>query len=332
MNILEFADAHRYPLFPVQRVLLKLIYRLPLTDAPIEVRTDWRTDLFEVFTERQYVQRLADAGQYRDGGGRIVVASLGRRAGKDHLLVLMAAFEAYKLAGERVSERFKVPRSATLGITVVGLNTEMCHQYMTRVTALAETSLVSGYLANQTQAFLRFQTAEDIEDTGTWRGSQRQARASIKLQSRSAMAKGLRGYTHAFLAFNELSLFPSDTEVWDACVPATATLSATSVAFSTPRKGRSKFRDAYNQTGALAVRIPTWEMNPTYESKLLVQQYENYGPALFQQEFGASFTDDIEIDIEDSLYEVAVGLAKKRGIPVERLIYECLVEAVRRQK
>lgn len=99
-------------LFPVQKIILKASYGIPLDDVEEFTITDWSRENPRQFTEKTYLEYLYDEkrsnirevipGVQR----REMVLSLGRRSGKTALSACVAAYETYKLINKGDPQRF----------------------------------------------------------------------------------------------------------------------------------------------------------------------------------------------------------------------------------
>jgi intein/homing endonuclease len=90
-NIIEFVESSwglKLKMFPVQRVILKAYYSLPLDDKEEFELHDWRGEVFGKFTEASYLKYLYDQGRcnipsVEPGADRTeLVLAVGRRSGK----------------------------------------------------------------------------------------------------------------------------------------------------------------------------------------------------------------------------------------------------------
>lgn len=99
-------------LFPVQKIILKASYGIPLDDVEEFTITDWSRENPRQFTEKTYLEYLYDnkrsnireviPGVQR----REMVLSLGRRSGKTALSACVAAYETYKLINKGDPQRY----------------------------------------------------------------------------------------------------------------------------------------------------------------------------------------------------------------------------------
>jgi len=106
-SIIDFAESSwgiGMSLYPVQRVILKAHYGIPLDDTvEFLVDTSWRLDKKVKFTEASYLRYLYDEGRSNvrevipGRERREMVLSIGRRSGKTTISAAIAAYETYKL-------------------------------------------------------------------------------------------------------------------------------------------------------------------------------------------------------------------------------------------
>lgn len=289
---------------PVQRVVFKLIQGLPLDDTqkfPVrsfEPRPDGFTWTTTEHTERSYVWKLFREGRCNVSGRasgtgfKQVVLVAGRRSGKS---VLAAALATKEMEG-RVSTH---TGTETLGcMTVSHIKDQAVLAYRSMVETMLLSPTLRPRLANETQMYIRFQTDDDIRRTGTWVGSQRQAQASIKVGAMASYAKGIRGNRLAFLCIDEPDAMMGDQaqEAWLAGAPCTHPWGGTVFIVGSPIRssGRPKgwFRKQYEKREGLCLRIPTWEMNPTFDPGWLGSDYLK-DPITFWAEWGACFIEEV---------------------------------------
>lgn len=329
MDIIEFAEAHAYPLYPVQRIILKLIYGLPLDTFNLErIRLKWQSDDTRQMTEQEYVDYLlregrlkgwAEGQQHRD-----VMVAMGRRSGKNHLQVLLAAYEAHR-AIERNGEWNGAMMSSASAI-LIGCNRDLARFLMDGIHDLVEDSpVLADRAANRQQYMMSFQTDADIEKDGPWKGSRRQAQASIQIGVRPALVSALRGQNMYAACLDEYAYFPkaSQEEVHRAILPALTVLEGPLFVFSTPAREPGMFRRLYREPG-LRIQIPTWEANPSFSGDSLRQHRETVGAIQFDVEFGAKFMETVPLDLDDDVHAMLVEIAAERQVRVEDFLYEVL--------
>ncbi len=90
-DVIEFVESPwglHTPLFPVQRVILKATYGIPLDDTTTFEVSDWRRQKFTKYTEKTYLEHLFAEGRCNikevvpGEERRELVLSIGRRSGK----------------------------------------------------------------------------------------------------------------------------------------------------------------------------------------------------------------------------------------------------------
>jgi len=303
-------------LFPVQRMVLKALYGIPLDD---QNKFEVRTTLTEIqsFTEVSYLQYLYEEGRSSiaavtpGGKAQEAVVVIGRRAGKTQLLSYILLYEAYRLLHlEDPHRRYGLVSSNSIGLRCIAINRDMAQFINHHLKSLLTRSSLKKRVAQSTIRGHRFQTKRDVEETGSYFTNPR-ARSSVDLQVSSATSKGLRGIGCLVVAFDELAHFSggSAEDSYNAAAPAVAAFTPKNeeglpdgpheglrVMFSSPNGPQglfyNKFQEGHDlrQERVVALQIPTWEMNPTVSLDLL-QDCKEQNELLFRQEYGAEFVD-----------------------------------------
>ena len=327
-NIIDFAEQPwglGLSLFPVQRVILKAHYGIPLDTKDKFKISDWRRENFRDVTEAEYLQILFDEGRCNIGQvvegeeRREMILSIGRRSGKTFIAAAIAAYEAYKLILKECPQGYYgLPVANTIGIISVATDKDQAGLLYKEVSAHFRSSgFFSPYTANNTMSYARFQTPKDILDTGRYVDNP-QARATINVSFRSCIAKGLRGAGNLVAVLDEMAHFTdggqsSADEVYNAIRPSLSAFSPKDpkdsrvpiggvegrlICISSPlgRQGTfyELFQLAMKGTGVtknmLAIQAPTWEVNPTVPRSEFEANYLR-NPSVFFTEYGADFTD-----------------------------------------
>lgn len=311
MDIVAFSEALGLTLFPVQRVVLKLIYGLPLDAAtPFEVRFKVAGVIeFQHFTEAAYAEKLlAERRLNRTSGGRRVVLASGRRSGKNTLAMLVTAFEVYKQLDKPCTSDLYNEEFTLLGPTHEDARwalkgfTDLIHERRRDDGPLA---LLRDRKASDGKNHMSFQRAQDIEEHGPWVGSQRRARASLLVAARAANPKALRGRVCRFVGLSEYGEFPaaSAREVYDAATRLLVGVGDEGrlLVTGTPQGvGRTPFRERYDRAFAseqeLAISVPTWEMNPAVPFEVFAERHAQ-DPEGFAAEWGGEFLDEVRVRV-----------------------------------
>lgn len=292
MDILEFAEAVGVELWPVQRVVLKLMYGLALKPVSfpmtfVEVEPGSINTQVTHMTEISYAHMLKQQGRLHvpegEGPWDLYLVA-GRRTGKSRLAALITLYETYRSMGLDFEEEgwhhAVVLTHALIAPTksqgeavfshLLDLEAKMSKDGW-RYTTLRKDSV--GYTDNPDSRYDKI-------------------RASVK----TALAKGLRGGAYRSVAFDELSGFSkSSVEEVMLCVePTVKTFRGLCVVTGTPiLDGNTTFHTRYKQAveddHTVAIRIPTWEMHPDLADEALTLSSHGTGMMQFLSEFGAEF-------------------------------------------
>ena len=329
VDIIQFIESPwgiKMPLYPVQRVILKMFYGIELDSVTkFDVYSSWRLDKVYQFTETEYVQYLYDQGRSNvkevvPGQPRTeLVLSIGRRGGKTLLSSCIASYEAYRLILKGDPKGYYgISPSTTIGIVSIATDKEQAGLLYSEVSDHFRTCDFFGpYMANNTMSYARFQTPSDIEKYGRY-ADNHDAPASVKITFKSCIAKGLRGPGNIVVIMDEAAHFTdggqsSAEAVYTAVTPSTSTFSQKDpndrrkpvgsvegkiISISSPLGKQGHFYKLF-QTGMkggkagasmLCVQAPTWEVNPTLPASEYEKHYHK-DPVIFFTEYGGEFTD-----------------------------------------
>jgi hypothetical protein len=332
VDIITFCEADwglKMRLYPVQKVILKAHYGIPLDDDPANAFTitDWRRENPRQVTEAQYLKYLYEDGrcnikEVEEGRERkIMILSVGRRSGKTLISSCIAAYETYKLINKGDPQKYYgfSPSSVVQLISVATGKDQAGLLYNEVSGHFAKCSFFKRYTANHTMSYARFQTPRDIEQFGSYDANPK-ARAGIKVTFHACNAKGLRGAGNIVIILDEVAHFieqggSSADEVYQAVAPSAATFTPKNemglplhgketksdgriIMISSPLGKQGLFYKKFRQgmsggegsKNMLCVQAPTWEVNPTVSAEVF-QEYYAEDPRVFFTEFGAEFTD-----------------------------------------
>jgi hypothetical protein len=221
-TILDFAESRGIPLYPVQRVVLKAIYGIPLDDTEkFPLRWHWNrsaedgSPLTTEVTEAQYLQWLYEQGRSNIRevlpGAEMheCVLLLGRRGGSTELTSLIEAYEVRRLLTHRSPQRYYgFPDGNEIGLAHVSGNPDSVEWSIEMTREYLSTGDLSGFQAHNQKKRLSFQTVVDIEQTG--RFGKQGARASIHLKGFSWRSKAVRGGGNKVVVLDQAMHYPKD--------------------------------------------------------------------------------------------------------------------------
>lgn len=327
-NIIEFVEEPwglGMQLFPVQKIILKAHYGIPLDDTQTFTVTDWRRQNVRQMTEKDYLAFLYSEGRSNikevvpGYERREMILSVGRRGGKTTLSACIAAYETYKLISKGDPQAFYgLPQSNMIQLISVATDKDQAGLLYQEVSGHFRSCAFFGpYTANNTMSYARFQTPKDIERYGSYLEDP-SAKATIKVTFRSCVAKGLRGAGNIVVILDEVAHFTdagqsSADAVYNAVVPSTSAYSAKDpkdrrkpigqvegriILISSPlgRQGLfyKMFQIGMSGGGAasnmLCIQAPTWEINPTVPAHEFEKHYLK-DQAVFFTEYGGEFSD-----------------------------------------
>lgn len=353
---IEFIEAPwglNMKLYPVQRVILKAHYGIPLDDKVRFTVTDWKRENAREMTEKEYLAYLHSEGRSNIGEvipgkqRRRMILSLGRRSGKTTISAAIFGYETYKLILKGDPQKYYgLPAQNNIQLIAVATDKDQAGLlYQEASGHFRNCSFFKKYTANNTQSYARFQSPADIERYGSYAEDQG-AKATIKVTFRSCVAKGLRGAGNIAIVLDEVAHFTdagqsSADSVYDAVAPSAAAYSPKDVEdktkpigdvesriilISSPLGRQGLFYKLFQQGMAggkaaedmLCIQAPTWEVNPSVEAGFMESQYLR-DPAVFFTEFGGEFSDRTRgwLDRPEDLKTLINPLARpvERGIP-----------------
>ncbi len=246
MNIIEFVESPwglDFQLYPVQRIVLKCLYGIPLDtniynfdlQKPISelhperdaladpktgyykfrvVVTDWQKGNPRYMTEAEYLEYLYSQGRSNirtvvPGQERHkLILSLGRRSGKTLVTSCVAAYELYRLLLLKDPQSYYgMKAGGAIGVTTVATGREQAGLlYHELSNHFGRCNFFHPYLTHSTASYARFQTPKDIETFGSYRET-RGGKPSIKVTFNSCVAKSIRGAANMVVIMDEVAFF-----------------------------------------------------------------------------------------------------------------------------
>ena len=178
IGIIEFIERFKllpYGLYPVQKFIVKLYYGEPLDtiNRTIKVSDRLNTKTLYNFTEAEYLKYLFDNGRCNIGeqDGRMrreLILCLGRRSGKSALSSIFASYELYKLLRRGSPQSFYgMPYGSEIRVLCVANDKEQASiVYGDMQSHVESVDYFKNSIANTTQTFLKFRTANDKKKFG----------------------------------------------------------------------------------------------------------------------------------------------------------------------
>ena len=335
LNILEFAESKRIglglKLYPMQKFILKVFYKIPLTDSlkdnAIEIRDKYNEKVLHTFTEVECFNFLYQEHrinfsykEYKDIDVILeILFFLGRRASKTLLVSVIFLFGGYLLIKIKNPHRFfGVSRTEPISFIAVSNNEEGgVRQYNSLKSMLTTAPFFIPYLRGS-------------DKVGYWLASPRflkvlkynpniTAKGDINFFGSAATGK-VRGGAYIQVALDEYAHFPDsqvanksksrDLAVYEALVPSTAgfisddgTPYGKSFVMTSPngKKGDSykKYGDSFTSKNLLMLNMPShWVNNRMSPAHLRKMYMESESSA--RQEFGAEFVESVGNFIKDT--------------------------------
>jgi len=233
-------------LYPVQRIILKAHYGLPLDDNPWgldlsqpvpkdhpqydeitstkgsekgfykwRVRiSDWKKENWRVMSEADYIRMCFAEGrcnidEVEEGHERReMVLAIGRRSGKTQIAAMISAYETYKLIKKGDPQKYYgLPVGEPIGMISLATDKKQAGILYSKVSGYyKECQFFTPYTANNTMSYARFQTPKDIERYGRYADDEK-ANATITVAFAPCRAKGQRGPGNIVIILDELAHF-----------------------------------------------------------------------------------------------------------------------------
>ena len=284
MDILDYADrVLRYPLFPVQRFILKLFYQLQLEDTQqtIEIQPPWSPAVLK-FTEVEYYKRLlaekrTNAEALLPSGGfwchdpyNGLYLKAGQRGGKTHLAQLIQMYELNNAIEHRVDASIQA-------LTVFTHSTEEATYQRGELLKLLEQDVfIKRSLASKDRAVLYFYD----------RGAGRDDSPSILFRYMWKRDSVYLGYYMPFL--QALDVMPQDLEYFQKAINHQRLSSA-----NRPFRfiaapgilGTIELDDGDSKSRNMFLDLPSWEINPTLDRDVIRDEFAK-NAALAARTFG----------------------------------------------
>lgn len=327
-DIIEFCESKVYlnlpeknaSLYPMQKIILKIFYRgqpgnehLKLTEAEIQMLYAEKMD--------KVLQKYHSNELFRD-----LVLVLGRRAGKDFMVSLMALYEAMKLLEMPGGSPFKfydLAEGNPIFILTIATSSDQARILFLEI---KEKMMSSEYFrdkigsAELDRIYLLTphdkKKNKDIVKSGV-ENVAAQTKGSVVIMSGHSNSESLLGKRIYTLLLDEVASFKSTggatsgDRIYSALTPATADFQRITkekdekgnfikirdskiISISSPKSEEGKLFQLYKTADEdpfrLAIKLPTWKVNIAFSEDGLRREFKHMSPDEWNMEFGAQFS------------------------------------------
>jgi hypothetical protein len=319
-NLLDALDFVESPqglgikLYPVQRVLLKLIFGIPMdkNEHEVPVYDVFCEKLLYTFKETEYIKYVHDKGRinissWQDAnpdGYNEIVAIVGRRGGKSQLVSAIATYKLYKLLNIRSpQDYYGLVSGSPIDFTFMAQDSEGSSRLYDKMKEdVNRAPFFAPFLKNMNTEEMTFVSEADRH--------KRDITPSIKVASFPCTTNAVRGPSSLLLALDEFAFYraqigSNSDEIYKAAAPATMQFKAGGtrdgkresmiLIITSPNGKIGKYYDLYqsgmkmgNDSDILAFRCSTAEMNPRSDVGFLKKEFRE-NPDVFMTEYGGDF-------------------------------------------
>ena len=336
VSIVEFAESDEYcgkPLYPRQKVLLKLIWLEEMTGYEEDVLSEWISGEGEVEIcpkVRERRQWLQD-NEYKHF--REIQLIGGRRSSKGHVTGISVARKMWDLIQIKdPAKYYGIDQNKQIYATMVAASEEQAKafQYADAVGAVSSCKAMQRYIGKILEKFFTLKTPVDIgrikslEDQGF---KVERDMSTLRVNAYAANASTLRGATSIMYVLDEMAhMMPgvsksSAEEVYNAITPAIDQFGKDGMLFdnSSPYTEIGQFFEIYemakklNNAGLpldhrlLMVRFPSWELYKDWDRD---KRFYSIGPIIESPDVSEEMATEEEKDPERFAVERRAEFAK----------------------
>jgi hypothetical protein len=317
IDFIESAQGFNVQLFPIQRIIVKAIFGVPMDykEGNVPIHDAFGEKLVYTFTETEYLRWVYNEGRCNIGdwrdlpeeGYREAAIFAGRRGGKSQVVSAIGGYALYKLLNVRSpQEYFGLVPGSPIDFTFMAQDDEGSNRLYDKLREdINRAPFFGPYLRVSTTSAMAFITEADRE--------KRDATPTIHVASYPCTTNAVRGPSSFFLALDEFAHFrsakgSSSDEVYDAATPATMFFRKAKtgpresmiLSISSPLKKMGKMYDVHKmamekgvKSSTFTLRMGTAEMNPYSDPAFLHQRFEA-SPMSWKAEFGGNFLESSE--------------------------------------
>jgi len=352
-NIIEFCNSEYYlnlpgngiTLYPLQNIILKCFYRGQPGNENLELTEEEIQRLFELKLDN-VLEKYHSGNIFRE-----LVLVLGRRAGKDFLVSLIALYEVMRLLeipGGSPFKYYKLAEGNPIFILTVATSSDQARILFTEI---KEKMTSSEYFRDKIGHIeadkISMLTPHDKEkrkkmlDDGLDNAASK-VKGSVVIMSGHSNSDSLLGKRVFALLLDEVASFKtsggamSGDRIYSALGPATAdfvrktkkldeegnpisVIDSKIVSISSPRSEEGMLFKLYNDTinapGRLSFKLPTWKVSLQWTENTLRQEFKFMSANDFNMEFGAEFSGTAgEKFIPDHYIDEALEIGTELGL------------------
>lgn len=323
-----------FVLSPVQEVILRMFYGLPLDDQYecVKVPDDTGSKIIATFTQLDFINYLIEEGKTNikkiepGHAYKELILCLGRRSGKSVLSSIISTYETYKLVKMgNPQAHFKFPSGQQISVTLVSTTEEQSQTMFDMVrTRGADCTYLKDRILHTTQSYFDVLTDDDREKN--------RPKGSVKLQSGGSSSAALRGSNNIVVIFDEAAFFmdgdgrSSGGEVYKALTPSILTFGSEGkiLLLSSPNGKSGLFYNKYKESFDDTDRILMFQLysalaNPLVDSSFLRSEKRRDRKS-FDCEYGANFLDTLSAWIDDvPLFEKCIDQERTTNLTKGKL-------------
>ena len=339
LDALEFVESAQglgIRLYPVQRVLLKLIFGIPMDkdEKEVPIYDTFCEHLLYTFKETDYIKYVHDQGRinlstWYDApveGYNEVAAIVGRRGGKSQLVSAIAAYKLYRLLNIRSpQDYYGLVSGSPIDFTFMAQDSEGSSRLYDK---MKEDVNRAPFFA----PYLRTMTTEEMTFVSDADRHKRDITPSITVASYACTTNAVRGPSSLLLALDEFAFYrnqigANSDEIYKAAAPATMQFKAGGtregkresmiLIITSPNGKIGKYYELYssamkmgNDSDILAFRCSTAEMNPRSDVDFLKKEFRE-NPDVFKAEYGGEFLEAAESYVKLPTFEGCIDKGRR---------------------
>ena len=316
-DIITFCEAPwgiRFPLFPVQKFILRCMYGLPLEEKQkvIKVPDEVNDKILFEFTEKEFLHWLHEEGMCNTTvttGKKFneLIFVAGRRSGKSNIAACISAYELYKLVKRGdPSAYYGVPPDSNVDITIVAPTDDQAGIAFDMTTSkVFNCAYLQNRCVNNTLTYFNIQTDADKNNT------LRKRHAALSVLTGGCSSNSLRGRNNILITLDEMAFFIDNSgrfsggEIYKALKPSTASFKGDGkvICISSPYAKYGAFYERYVESVnekdyTLMFQMYSALVNPEIDPAFL-REGRRRNKIAFSCEYGGQFSDSITAWIEE---------------------------------